>query len=229
MPDILPGSDKYRSGLIGGYSAGHTPKPSTAEGLIARANAISIFTVLRDEFGIDHPSEGKSFKGYCPWSNEHKDGGIAKEWRTYPATNSSYCFKGHGFMPPVRLIQMKEEIPVMKAAASLLERYGLLKNTHYKERFNELLIAREQREAVGDISYLVEALQMALATTPGYDKRQFADEVMAATETELEILNDLLAGHGDEEDVREWYLSARSRLRSVIAGDTLDSLGGHHA
>lgn len=187
--------------------------------LIERANRISIFTVLEDFFGIRHPASGRSYKGYCPFGFEHPDGGIDKGWRTYPATNSSYCFVMHGFMPPVRLIQIRRDVKATTAARHLLEHYGLLRPRPYHERFKELVAERETRLTnIGQTAYLVEALHTALAAHPSYAEAQFSDRFSGAVESELERLDALLADKGSatEEGVREWFRQAKQELTQLL-------------
>lgn len=191
-----------------------------AQRLIERTNeVVSVFDVLTDFFGISHPSQGRSYKGYCPFGFEHPDGGSEKGFRTYPATNSSYCFFQHGSMPPVRLIQIDKGWKAVRAAYFLLDHYGLSKPQHYRKRFAALQIARETAGAnLGRTSYLVEALHTGLASHEKYQDAQYTDTFSAALEEELETLDGLLADRdtATEEAVREWYAKARRRLLEVL-------------
>lgn len=191
---------------------------SKAEQLIERANAVSIFDVLEDYFGLTLPREGRSFKSRCPFAYEHDDGGLDKGWRTYPATNSSMCFPMHGFMPPVRLIQIKYREKQVRSAERILRNYDLLKPKHWKQRYQDLLLTLEQKkESVGNPQHAVEALSVALRADPTYTRRQFDPDVMRAMEVVLEKLNEVTAT-GDPDLVRLWYVKAKSAMLTIVGG-----------
>lgn len=193
--------------------------PDSGTRLIERANEISIFGVLEDLFGIKVPSEGRSFKSYCPYAFEHPDGGVEKGWRTYPSTNSSFCFVMHGYLDPVRLVSIQRDVRPVEAAKWLLRHYGLLKPVSYGRRMQELLAEREASvQRVGSTAYLVEALQAALSAIPAYAERQFAPDVAAAMEEELEGLDAILVNiRGDpSEPVRSWYSEAKRHLSRIV-------------
>lgn len=177
---------------------------SDARNLIERANAVSVFDVLHDYFDIDHPRDGGSFKGYCPFGFEHADGGIEKQWRTYPATNTSYCFAGHGSLTPVRLVQIKKDVRATDAATDILRRYGLFTPRHFRERYAELVREREERtRQLGSPAYLVEALRTAVGD---------GAENPEAMERVLQRLDEVLAADPTEAAVREWFHWARREL-----------------
>lgn len=187
------------------------------EALVEQANDISIFKVLRDFFDLDLPSEGKSYKSWCPFGFEHPDGGIERTWRTYPATNSSYCFSGHGYMPPVRLISIQKGWGSFKAAEYLLEIYGLLKKKSYRERYNETVLDREMRqESPGPATDLVEALHVALRAHPGYAAHQFDESYQQTLEGALASLDAMLSNKATEVDIRAWFDEARGALGKVL-------------
>lgn len=184
--------------------------------LIDRANNVPVFDVLRDWFGLNLPREGRSFKSRCPFSWEHPDGGIKKVWRTYPATNSTYCFVGHGYMGPVRLVAIQEDKKPLVAAKSILQKYDLMKPRAWRDRFRELQIEREQREAVGT-AWVVAALHEGLRLHDGYEAAQYTTAFGDAVEEELEGLDMLLqSGLGTDDQVRVWYAAAKGRLLTVI-------------
>jgi hypothetical protein len=186
--------------------------------LIERANDISIFKVLADVFNIYHPPEGRSYKGYCPFAWEHPDGGLDKGFRTYPSTNSAHCFVMHGYLGPVKLVQIGQDLRPVEAAKWLLREYGLLKPRSYQARFAEVREEMEARErSIGSTAYLVEALQSYLARVPGYEDKQFSSQVAGVMEEELERLDALLVSPGDpRRAVRDWYYNARRHLTQVV-------------
>lgn len=182
---------------------------SKATALIEKARAeVSLFDVLDDFFDIRHPREGKSYKGDCPFRWEHPDGGADKGWRTYPASNTSYCFVTHGVLDGPRLISLRNDISLTEAAKFLLNHYGKLKPKPYRERMSELVEARAKTN-LGEVSYLVEALQMAIETeAPGME---FDPDVQNAIEEELDSLEDVL-GEVTEEGLAAWYVKARAHV-----------------
>lgn len=215
VPAFLPGADRF---LSEAQRKQQSQKFLTRdEKLIERANAVSIFDVLEDYFDIRVPREGNSFKSRCPFGSEHDDGGLDKGWRTYPATNSSMCFPMHGYMTPVRLIQLQSGQRQAKAAESILKNYDLLKPRHWTQRYEELLLEQETRvsEPVGNPQHAVEALHMALRGEPSYSLRQFDPDVMQVMEVVLERLNTVCT-QGDPEQVRVWYQQAKSILLKIV-------------
>lgn len=191
------------------------------DALVERANSeISIYRVLRDLFDIDVPGEGtRSYKSWCPFGFEHPDGGVERTWRTYPATNSSYCFNGHGFMPPVRLVSIQKGWPSYRTARYLLEIYGLLKQKNYRERYDEMVVGRETRqESLGAAGDLVEALHVALKSHPGYVDGQYGERFQQEFGVALAGLDGILSGKATEVAVREWFAQAREKLWKVLDG-----------
>lgn len=208
---FLPGAEKYYSAAVAKQQSQRGM--SATELLIERANEVSIFDVLRDFFNLHLPREGRSFKSYCPFAEEHPDGGLDKGWRTYPATNSSMCFPLHGYMPPVRLIQIKYRERAGKSAERILRSYDLLKPRHWRDRYTELAHSKEHQphEVVGNPQHAVGALNYALRTHPDYAVKQFNPEIMAAMEIVLDAL-DQSVSTGDPEQVREWFIKAKAAM-----------------
>lgn len=206
----LAGAEKYQRQV--------SVRRTSGMELVDRANsAVSLFDVLEEFFGISHPRSGRSYKGFCPFGFEHPDGGLDKGWRTYPATNSSHCFVMHGLLNPVRLMQIKSDQKPVKAAVRLLEHYGLIAPKHWRERYQDVLLEREQRQrSVGNPQHAVEALGMALASVPGYDVRQFDPDVMRAMEIVLERLDDAVSASDPEQAIRKWYKAAKTGMARVI-------------
>jgi len=213
MGKVLQGSGKYYASIQQRQDAQRAN--SYGQRLIDRANEVSIFDVLEDFFHLSLPRDGASFKSVCPFGFEHEDGGIDRSWRTYPGSNSSMCFALHGFLNPVRLIQLKEGKKAVPAAERILAYYGLLKPRHYKKRYNALLAAREQQsEAPINGQYVVEALHMALRTVPGYESRQFDTDVMLAMDKALEKVNTLVQQRPEE--IQKWFSQIKNALLRVV-------------
>lgn len=206
----LVGAEKYTQPMV-------TRKTRGME-LVDRANSmVDLFDVLEEFFGVFHPREGKSYKGFCPFGFEHPDGGMDKGWRTYPATNSSHCFVMHGLLNPVRLMQIKHDEKPVKAAVRLLEHYKLIQPKHWRERYQDLLIEREQRQrSAGNPQHAVEALNLALTGIQGYDSRQFDADVMRAMEIVLDKLDDAVSSDDPEQAIRKWYKAAKKGMARVI-------------
>lgn len=191
-------------------------KPKAAGLMVERANEVSIHHVLLDFFDSYVPSEGLSFKTHCPFEAEHPDGGVERGFRTYPDTNSSYCFIMHGFLPPVRLVQKKYRLPPYAAARKILGYYGLLKPREYHERWHDVEVWVEQNgPKVGDLQYAVEALHMALRNVPGYKTRQYDSDVLSAWEKVLEESASIYS----VPDLSAWYDKSREALISLVRKD----------
>lgn len=206
----LRGAAKYRKEVV---DAGR----SKSADMIDRANEIDIFTVLKDFFNIDVPSEGESFKSYCPFGEEHPDQGRDKSWRTYPATNSSYCFTEHGVLTPVRLVQLQREEWASASAEFLLRKYDLLKPKPWRERYALLMERREQSEtSMGNPQHAVEALQMALQNVEGYPSRQFDADVREGMEKVLGALEKVFASETPDQTLREWFTRAKRFMTATV-------------
>ena len=185
--------------------------------LVRRANhEVSVFDVLEEEFNIRHPREGGSYKGWCPFAFEHGDGGVEKQFRTYPATNTAYCFAMHGILTPTKLIEVKYDLTPTQAAMKLLDAKGLLKAKPVQERWAEVLSDR-QREVHGSPQTLVEALHTYLSTHPVYADGSLTNEFMSAMEKELAVLDHVLADDRVNSTViRAWYSKAKHELMEVL-------------
>lgn len=185
--------------------------------MLDRANEVPIHDVLRDVFGAFVPDGGTSMKVYCPFAFEHGDGGVDKNCRIYPATNSLFCFTMHGFMPPTRLIQIREDVNIWRAAESLLQRYNIPTGRSYQDRFQDLVLSRETSRAdVPTTAVIVESLHRALRNVEEYLSRQFDPDVTAAMEEELDRADALLSASADMDEIRHWHTSALHRITSII-------------
>jgi hypothetical protein len=186
--------------------------------LIRRANKeVSVFDVLEKEFSIRHPREGRSYKGYCPFAFEHPDGGVEKGFRTYPGTNTAYCFVLHGSLNPVRIVELKEDVPPLEAARKLLSDRGLLEPKDVMERWNDALRANERGVELGDPQVLVEALQEFLRTHPAYAEQSLSPRFMGEMEVQLNVLDRVLDDpRVSESIVRAWFSKAKVELQAVL-------------
>lgn len=179
---------------------------SNAREVLARASRLSIFDVLEDFFGIVAPRSGESWKGQCPFSFEHPDGGMSKGFRTYPATNSGYCFVMHGVMDPIRIMVIRTEERPTTAARLLLEHYGIPLEQHWKDRSRDLIVERSSRStALGDPTWAAHALQTSLERYDEYSEVQFEERVAEAMDVALRELDELMRGTTTtDEDLRTW-------------------------
>jgi hypothetical protein len=188
--------------------------------LIEKANeAVSIFDVLAEEFGIHHPREGRSFKGHCPFGFEHPDGGVEKGYRSYPETNTSHCFVMHGQLTPVRLIALHNDWSQGRSAEYLLRKAGLLDARPWQERWNEMEAAKAEVKPpdLGDPQDLVEALHGALRDHPSYPPGGVSPVLSDALEARLGVLENALGtGVATKEFVQDWYLSTKGMLIRVL-------------
>lgn len=208
----LVGAERFRASI----QQKSVASLSKAERMIERANAVSIFDVLEDFFGLSLPRSGESYKSYCPWRAEHPDGGLDKGFRTYPGTNTAMCFPMHGFLTPVRLLQEKYQERPYKAAERILRNYDMLRPKPWQERYWELKDeAEESRDLVGNPQHAVEALSVALNGVPGYASRQYDRDVLDAMEAVLDRLNEVVVS-GDPQQVRNWYDQAKAIMFKIV-------------
>lgn len=188
--------------------------PTTTD--IEKANEIPIQNVLKDYFDIDVPMEiDSSWKTYCCFAFEHSDGGVDRSMRVYPS-NSAHCFSDpdHGFMTPVRIIQIHEGISQRQAARKLLIKYGLFKSIDWRKQFQEILEQKAETEAIS-ASHLVEAIHVALSAHSDWTHLQFDPDVQNALERELTVLDGLLAEGKDASSIRFWYTCAKIELLAL--------------
>lgn len=200
---FLPGSERFSR-----------PKVQNQNPRIELANlSVPIVKLLKDLWGVFVP-EGmgfRSWKTFCPLGWEHPDGGIDKGFRVYESTNSSYCFVMHGSLTPVRLAQIKWGGSQDRSARRLLELYGLGRRP-WRERYEELLELYERSKSPAIQSNVVEALQVRLSSEPSYWRLQFEASVIKEMEHQLELLDELFDRKPSEEQIREWYSNAVSKL-----------------
>jgi hypothetical protein len=184
--------------------------------LIRRANReVSVFDVLEEEFSIRHPREGRSYKGMCPFSFEHSEP-WEKGFRTYPGTNTAFCFVMHGSLNPVRLVELNDDLSPLQAAKKLLGERGLLEPKDVRERWSEAVTEKE-RVRLGDPQVLVEALNTHLAQHPAFADGSMSIEFMSAMEHQLAVLDRVLADErADGAIVRAWYSKAKADLGKVL-------------
>lgn len=206
---VPAGWDRYRKVQV--------VKPPRPNDPVVLANRIPVIRVLRDLWSAQVP-EGlghRSWKTYCPLGWEHPDGGVDKGFRVYEQTNTSYCFVMHGSMGPVRLAQLRWGGRQQRAAQQLLEHYQLGKKRHWRERYEEVLLASESRQEISP-AYVVEAFRMALSQIPGYSEHQYDEAVWSLVETELDALDEFVRQKPDEAQLRIWYAAAKDRLIRTI-------------
>lgn len=206
----LRGAEKYRRQPV------EDPRRTALQVEIDRANAVPIQSVLSDLFGIYVPTGlDRSWKTTCAFSFEHPDGGVERNMRVY-GSNSAFCFAMHGFLTPVRLIQIRSEVGAKRAAAILSERYGLVKRVPYWERMRQLVLDKSVKvQDSGSPTHAVAALQAALGRLESYQVRQFDQDVMQAMEDELERLDEVLRTRV-EGGVREWFREALGRMNTML-------------
>lgn len=185
---------------------------------------VSVFDVLSDFFSIRVPREGSSYKTWCPFRYEHEDQ-MDKGFRTYPDTNSAYCFPLHGRLGPVRLIVIEKEWGYQRAARFLLDHYGL-SDKPWRERWRELQTERSAARPVGDPQAIIVALTEALQAHPNYPAGGLSRQLSHGMEHELDILDRLLTEGADRTVVETWYAGARQRLLAEL--DAKEEAVGHH-
>lgn len=206
----LRGAEKYRR------QPDVDPRRTALQVEVDRANAVPIQTVLNDLFGIYVPGGlDRSWKTTCPFGFEHPDGGVERNMRVY-GSNSAYCFAMHGFLTPVRLVQLRSEVGQKRASGILADRYGLVKREPYWTRMKQLVAEQSTkvREA-GSPTSAVAALQAALERDERYAMRQFDPDVTQVMESELERLDEVLITKA-EGGVREWLRGALTRMSEML-------------
>jgi len=206
----LAGAEKYRRESV------VTPRQKALQVEVDRANAVPIQSVLRDLFGLFIPAGlERSWKTACPFAFEHPDGGVERNMRIY-ASNSAYCFAMHGFLTPVRIVQIRSEVGQARAAKILADRYGLAKREPYWVRMTQLVRDHStQIQSAGSPTHAAAALQSALSRVESYASRQFDPDVTQAMEEELEKLDDVLRRR-QEGGVREWFRKALTRMNETL-------------
>lgn len=178
---------------------------------------VPISSVLNDFFDAAVPSGVVgSWKTFCPFADEHADGGADKQFRIYD-TNQGWCFEQHGRLTPSRLIAIQREWGRVRAARWLLDHYGLRKRLNYRERFGEIAMLVEQRSrSSGNVQELAMVLREELASDPAFADVEFAENVRQQWRDCLAALDVLVARGADAEQLRRWYDVARARLQAAV-------------
>lgn len=189
--------------------------------VIERADeAVNVIDVL-EAMGCDVPrGEYNSWKMFCPFREEHPDGGLDKNFRVYPPTNVN-CFAMHGYMRPTQLYSRWKNLSRERSALILLEERGLLKPKFYRDRWNDLVNFREEnreaRRSLGDPSYLTDALNTALSTNPNYKASEFSAPVREAWRVVLTAL-DVLFSRDDTDGakLKFWFDRSLAKIEAAV-------------
>jgi hypothetical protein len=206
----LRGAEMYRRKPV------DDPRLKALRAEVDKSNTVPIQTVLKDLFGIYVPGGlDRSWKTTCPFGFEHPDGGVERNMRVY-GSNSAYCFAMHGFLTPVRLVQLRNEVTQRRAARILAEQYGLAKREPYWVRMQQLVLDQATKvQEAGSPTHAVAALQAALERHESYTMRQFDPDVTQAMEVELERLDEVLRAR-EEGGVRAWFREALTRMSRIL-------------
>lgn len=224
IPNHLPGSERF----LQASQTRNGRAQTRAERIIAKADEISIYVVLKDFLDLNIPvtPEGSSWKTYCPWRQEHADGGMDKGFRVYPDTNSAMCFPLHGYLTPTRLVATQYSERPLSAAERLLRHYGLLKEAPWWERFEEVVRSREQVVPTINPAYAIATLHSVLKSRTDYASLQYSSSVRNGM---AQVLIDLDAAvekaranpYVAEQSLKQWlensvtYLTAMTDLSEV--------------
>lgn len=225
LPAHLPGSERF---LISAQQrSGVSTRPQTrAERTIARADEVSIFTVLKDFLGLTVPvaPDGSSWKTFCPWRDEHPDGGLDKGFRVYPDSNSAHCFVMHGYFTSSRLVAQQFGMRRVSAAEKILRHYDLLRPAPWWERFADLARASEQHVTHIDPDFATAALRRTLLSRTDYSSKQYLPVVRARFSACVTALEQAVtAAHAapeDAESILSGWLEASYRHMTSHAGLT---------
>jgi len=187
---MITGMERYRAVV----------PPRKAHPAMEKASRVPVLDVLKDYFGIIHPADA-TFKGYCPFGVEHPDGGTEKAMRTYPATNSAYCFALHGALDPIKLVMLKKGLPARAAAREVLRFYNIPVHTPWRRRYEELLVESEHSTLANPVD-LVEAAHLAMSSHPNYVDFMFTQALTNLMEYRLAVLDEMQAV--TESAARQW-------------------------
>jgi hypothetical protein len=189
---------------------------------IEKADEVVNILDILEAMGCDVPrGEYNSWKMFCPFKDEHADGGLDKNFRVYPPTNVN-CFAMHGYMTPTLLYKHWKNMSRERAALILLEERGLLKNRNYRERWNELVDFRENerqtRADLGNQADLIDALTSHLRLTPNYKLVEFHPVVREAWRVVLTALDVLWSRpEVDLDKLQVWFERSKVKIELAIA------------
>ena len=187
---------------------------------IDRANeAVDIRDIYNGLMSSRAPTgEYSSWKIFCPMAHEHADGGRTKNCRVFPPTHI-YCWEMHGYISPVRLYSYWKGMSTKAAARELLDQRGLLQPKNFRERWNDLLNLREQKDEdkLGDKQDAVSALQNALQNDTLYIEHEYSEEVRSAWVLILAKLDMLWSRpETDSAVLSEWLIRSLTRLKEAV-------------
>lgn len=194
----------------GRYGLNNARPQRPGNSMIERADEVVNIIDILEQMGCDVPrGEYNSWKMFCPFREEHPDGGLDKNFRVYPPTNVN-CFAMHGHMKPTQLYSRWKNVSRERSALLLLEERGLLRPRFYRDRWNDIVNFREeQRETkqhLGSQTYLVDALTKALQTNPNYKGVEFTPAVREAWRVVLTALDVLWSREDtDGQKLKQWF------------------------
>lgn len=192
------------------YTVKHERNLAPNERFIEYVDArVRIAVLMKDFFQVYVPDteDTKSWKTYCPFANEHPDGGIDKNFRVFVGTNSAYCWTMHGYMTPCSIMAIFWGTSRLKAAKKLADMNGLGKRP-WRELFAELAAESELYIAPSG-EYVIEALKMYLNTKPEYVENKYDPNTVKLVSAILNTLETLLSKKPNEEHLREWLTKAK--------------------
>lgn len=175
---------------------------------IEAANRISIIKLLRVLHNID-ADEQLPMKLYCMWGNTHADGGLERALRTYPETNSAFCFAGCGWQDPVGLARRTWGLRAYRAAQRLNDEYGDPTKT-----WQERVEANARSTTPADIKAILPAvLHYHLQADPDYGTLSLDPRVLAATEAALVQLD---GANPTPDEARAWLGTAVKAVSEAL-------------
>ena len=171
--------------------------------LAAAANEVVPFPLAASWAGVD--SGGRS-KCYCPFPQEHDDGGAEPSLRVY--RDHGYCFAEQRYLTVTSLLAAAWEVDPEDAAAKALQRYGW-KPADYAHLWEEVSrVPEPDREA------LAKALvTWCRATCPDWDERQYGDAVSDRLARCLGLLHLVQTG----QDCTTWLQACKTALRPYLS------------
>jgi hypothetical protein len=163
--------------------------------------------------GMDIPDfalTAEKYKTWCPWGGIfHTDGGAAKAFMIYPATNTAHCFAGCGHFTPSKMKAMSMDISEEDAAALLLAEIGWL-----GEDLDARWEAAITKEEFVQTASLAEALKVYCARIePQWESKQFEQQVASRLNQCLELLDNV----STSEQATRW-LTVAKRVMAITLG-----------
>lgn len=176
--------------------------------------SVRIEEVLR-LFDVHIPEGAGSWKAFCPFSEEHEDGGVDRALRVFSESNSCMCFALHGPMTPSQVWEIHTGKSRVQASEALLERFGIpTRRPTYQERV-ERLMAEHSKPTPIDRTEIWEGMNAHLRNDENYLKHQYDKNVLHVVKLIQTDINNL-PDEMQSEELDKWFSQRMGSVAQLL-------------